>query len=71
MFTFEHGGISHNPSSDDCIVQTKKGEVFYARLSRGRACIAVGRLPSPPPEPPKDLTLTQIIDRISSGGTPA
>jgi transcriptional regulator of acetoin/glycerol metabolism len=28
LFTFEQAAISHNASSDDCVVQTKKGEVF-------------------------------------------
>ena len=68
LFTFEQGGISHNPSSDDCIVQTKKGEVFYARL-QPRPRVRRSWSPAQPAavEPPKDLTLTQIIDRISAG----
>jgi len=71
LFILEHGGVTHNASSDDCVVQTKRGEVFYARLlprprvhrgwSSAQPASAVAR------EPPKDLTLTQIIDRILGG----
>jgi len=68
LFTFEQAAISHNASSDDCVVQTKKGEVFYARL-QPRPRIHRSWSPAQPAamEPPKDLTLTQIIDRILAG----
>ena len=71
LFTLERGAVSHNPSSDDCIVQTKKGEVFYARLLARprvhRGWSAVQPAAVVPAEPPKDPTLNQIIDRILSG----
>ena len=71
LFTFEQGGATQNPSSDDCIVQTRKGEVFYARLLPRprvhRGWSAAQPAAAIPAEPPRDLTLTQIIDRILSG----
>jgi sigma-54 dependent transcriptional regulator, acetoin dehydrogenase operon transcriptional activator AcoR len=32
LFTVEQGGVSQNPASDDCIVQTRKGKLLYARM---------------------------------------
>ncbi len=32
LFTVEQGGVSQNPASDDCVVQTRKGKILYARM---------------------------------------
>jgi len=70
LFTLEHGAVSHNPASDDCIVQTGSGQRLFARMSlsprvyRGwspaqAAADAAARSEA--------LTLPQIIERILDG----
>ncbi len=70
LFTLEHGAMSHNPASDDCIVETRSGQRLFVRMTlspkvyRGwspaqAAADATTRAES--------LTLPQIIERILAG----
>jgi CRP-like cAMP-binding protein len=70
LFSLEHGEVSHNPGSDDCVVQTKNGQRLYARM---RLSSKVYRGWSSPQAATDDtggagaLALTQILERILAG----
>jgi len=75
LFTLEHGDVNHNPASDDCVLQTKKGKLLYARM-RPQARLHRGWSPAQgvaeaaPPDragAPEGLTLPQIIERVLDG----
>ena len=75
LFTLEQGEVSHNPASDDCVLQTKKGRLLYARL-RPQPRLHPGWSPAQGvarawsfdrTAEPEGLTLPQIIDRVLSG----
>ncbi|HXZ17567.1 MAG TPA: helix-turn-helix domain-containing protein [Roseiarcus sp.] len=67
LFSLEHGEVSHNPASDDCVVETKAGQRLFARMRlsprvyRGWSPDAAVRVET------RALTLPQILERVLAG----
>jgi len=71
LFTLEHGAVSQNAASDDCIVLTRSGQRLFARMSVSprvrRGWSPAQAVADAAPSQPPALTLPQIIERILAG----
>ena len=68
LFTLNQYEIQTNPASDDCVVQTQRGQRFYARM-RPRPRVYGGSTAQriAASTPCAQLTLPQILDRVLAG----
>ena len=75
MFAVEHGSVSSNPASDDCVLRTTEGKTFYARM-HPQARVHPGGLPGQAPAghaqadhkgAADEPQLRQIVARILNG----
>jgi len=70
LFRVEHGEVSRNPASDDCLLEMRGGQRLYARLQpspkayRGWSPAEAAASATARGNP---LTLPQILDRILAG----
>jgi CRP-like cAMP-binding protein len=71
LFTLENGAVNRNPASDDCVVQTKKGQRFFARMrlsSRVHRGWSPAQAAADAAPRSRALTLPEILERILAGG---
>jgi CRP-like cAMP-binding protein len=69
LFAVEPGSVSNNEASDDCILRTKDGKSFYARI-RPQSYVWPSRMPEAHRNPEKtedEPQLRQIVGRILNG----
>ena len=70
MFTLEPGAVSHNPASDDCILETRNGQRLFARMRLSPRVYrgwSSAQAAADPTASPAALTLPQILERILAG----